>query len=124
MKKFLLLNDLNASWVKAQETRAKKNALIGKKIDLVWDAASPHTCQKVIEYVSEKGPVYEFIPAGLTFIMQICDLDANRPLKAAVIHWVEEAVSAVNKTQNSDRIIEYLFNKLGQDPTINSSKNT
>ncbi|KAE8876591.1 hypothetical protein PF011_g28962 [Phytophthora fragariae] len=74
--------------------------------------------------------------------MQVCDLYANRPLKAVVkkkflqwklsqkippggkykvdrvqvIHWVEEAVSAVNENQSSDRKIEYMFNKLGQDP--------
>ncbi|KAF4127771.1 hypothetical protein GN958_ATG23002 [Phytophthora infestans] len=74
--------------------------------------------------------------------MQICDLYVNRPLKAAikkifmrwkvsqtippggkykvdrvqVIQWVEEAVSMVNEKQNSDRKIEYMFKRLGQDP--------
>ena len=74
--------------------------------------------------------------------MQVCDLYANRPLKAyikkqflawkvsqsippggrytvdrtQVIHWVEEAVSDVNERQQSDRKIEYMFTRLGQDP--------
>ncbi|KAJ8559047.1 hypothetical protein ON010_g8401 [Phytophthora cinnamomi] len=112
-----------------------------KKVGLIWDAASAHICEEIIEYMSETGLVYEFIPAGLTSIMQICDLYANHPLKAAikkkflqwkiskrippggkyqvdrmqVIHWVEEAVSAMNETQSSDGKIEYMFNKLGQD---------
>ncbi|EEY56823.1 cleavage induced hypothetical protein [Phytophthora infestans T30-4] len=101
-----------------------------------------HICQEMIDYLNEKGIMYEFIPAGLTSIMQICDLYVNRPLKAAikknfmrwkvsqtippggkykvdrvqVIQWVEEAVSMVNEKQNSDRKIEYMFKRLGQDP--------
>ncbi|EEY62080.1 uncharacterized protein PITG_12622 [Phytophthora infestans T30-4] len=56
----------------------------GRKIGLIWDAASAHICQEMIDYLNKKGIMYEFIPAGLTSIMQICDLYVNRPLKAAI----------------------------------------
>ncbi|GMF51322.1 unnamed protein product [Phytophthora fragariaefolia] len=36
--------------------------------------------------------------------------------RVQVIHWVDAAVSAVNENQSSDRKIEYMFNKIGQDP--------
>ncbi|KAF4039291.1 hypothetical protein GN244_ATG08537 [Phytophthora infestans] len=36
--------------------------------------------------------------------------------RVQVIQWVEEAVSMVNEKQNSDRKIEYMFKRLGQDP--------
>ncbi|EEY60100.1 uncharacterized protein PITG_12410 [Phytophthora infestans T30-4] len=104
----------------------------GQNISLIWDAASAHICQEMIDYLNEKGIMYEVIRAGLTSIMQICDLYVNRPLKAAikkifmrwkvsqtippggkykvdrvqVIQWVEEAVSMVNEKQNSDRKID------------------
>ncbi|KAI9990524.1 hypothetical protein PInf_018077 [Phytophthora infestans] len=42
----------------------------GRKIGLIWDAASAHICQEMIDYLNEKGIMYEFIPAGLTSIMQ------------------------------------------------------
>ncbi|ETP26870.1 hypothetical protein F441_00547 [Phytophthora nicotianae CJ01A1] len=88
------------------------------------------------------GLMYEFIPSGLTSTMQICGLYANRPLKTAikkkffrwkvsqtippggkykvdrvqVIHWVEEAVVVVNEQMETSRKVEYMFNRLGQDP--------
>ncbi|KUF87759.1 hypothetical protein AM587_10017365 [Phytophthora nicotianae] len=34
-----------------------------QKIGLIWDAASAHTCQEVIDYLELKGVMYEFIPA-------------------------------------------------------------
>ncbi|GMF45341.1 unnamed protein product [Phytophthora fragariaefolia] len=42
--------------------------------------------------------------------------------RVQVIHWVEEAVSAENENQSSDRKIEYMFNKLGQDPRQSNSQ--
>ncbi|EGZ11945.1 hypothetical protein PHYSODRAFT_515394 [Phytophthora sojae] len=101
----------------------------GQKIGLMWDAASAHTCQEVIDYLDAKGLMHEFIPVGLTPIMQIGELYANRPLKVAIkkkflqwkvsqtipaggkykvdrvqmIHWIEEAVSMVNEQQTSAR---------------------
>ncbi|KAG6943527.1 hypothetical protein JG687_00018397 [Phytophthora cactorum] len=55
-----------------------------QQIGLIRDAASTHVCDEVKRYVEEKDVVYEFIPAGLTSIMQHCDLYANRRLKAVI----------------------------------------
>ncbi|ETL81857.1 hypothetical protein L917_17898 [Phytophthora nicotianae] len=95
----------------------------------------------MIDYLELKGLMYEFI-AELVSTVQICDLYANRPLKTAtkkkflrwkvsqtippggkykvdrvqVIRWVEEAVLVVNEQQETSRKVEYMFNRLGQDP--------
>lgn len=119
----------------------------------MWDAASAHTCQEVIDYLDAKGLMHEFIPVGLTPIMQIGELYANRPLKVAIkkkflqwkvsqtipaggkykvdrvqmIHWIEEAVSMVNEQQTSARKVEYMFGRLDRthdSPTISFSKST
>ncbi|ETK70811.1 hypothetical protein L915_21861, partial [Phytophthora nicotianae] len=102
----------------------------------------PHkSVSEMIDYLELKGLMYEFI-AELVSTMQICDLYANRPLKTAtknkflrwkvsqtippggkykvdrvqVIRWVEEAVLVVNEQQETSRKVEYMFNRLGQDP--------
>ncbi|KAJ8576959.1 hypothetical protein ON010_g2251 [Phytophthora cinnamomi] len=90
-------------------------------------AASAHTCEEVIEYVSEKGLVYEIIPVGLTSIVQILKAAIKKMFlqwkisqrvesTKMITHWIEEAVSTVNETHSCDRKIEYMFHKLGQDP--------
>jgi len=53
-------------------------------IGLIWDAASSHICDEVKAYAAELGIVLGFIPAGLTSILQVCDLYCNKPIKGFV----------------------------------------
>ena len=65
-------------------------------IGLIWDAASSHICDKVKTYAAELGIVLGFIPAGLTSILQVCDL-------------YYEGIE--------NEAIRSMFNKCGQDPS-------
>ena len=57
----------------------------GKKVGLTMDKAPQHNSAKVQEYIKKKEEegrlVLEFIDGGLTSVIQVCDLDANKPLK-------------------------------------------
>jgi hypothetical protein len=120
----------------------------GKKIGLIWDAASSHICQGLKDYTSLKDLVIGYIPAGLTSVLQVCDLYSNAPLKSdvkkrflrwkisqvvrpggkykvdrkQVIHWIEDAIQHLNETQANERKVEYMFGRLGQDPRLNNDE--
>ena len=60
-------------WVKA--------CFPGEKVGLSWDAASAHLATYVVLHAKELSITLGNIPAGLTSILQICDLIANKPIK-------------------------------------------
>ncbi|KAF0706933.1 hypothetical protein AaE_013873 [Aphanomyces astaci] len=57
-----------------------------EKLRLIWDLAAAYNTEQVMKYAEELGIVVEFIPAGLTSILQVCDLIINKTLKAAFKH--------------------------------------
>jgi hypothetical protein len=114
-----------------------------KKVGLIWDAASSHLSDTIKDYAESKSILLSFIPAGLTSIMQVCDLYSNKPIKEYIkkrfrlwkikqslpagskykvdrkdiIEWIEEAVSEMNETTAAvEGKIAQMFTKLGQDP--------
>ena len=50
-------------------------------IGLVWDSASMHISDDVLTHAKNIGIVIETIPAGMTSIIQVCDLLCNKPIK-------------------------------------------
>jgi hypothetical protein len=113
----------------------------GESIGLIWDSASSHTSEDVLQYAQEKGIAVGFIPGGLTSIMQVCDLVVNKPLKQRfkqlytayklrndpgagkkvkvkrddVLLWLEQAIGDFNEKNLNGRLLEKSFKKYGQD---------
>ena len=60
----------------------------GKKVGLSMDKAPQHNSALVQEYIKKKYDegrlVVVFIHGGLTSVIQVCDLDANKPLKVNI----------------------------------------
>ena len=60
----------------------------GKKVGVSMDQAPQHKSATVQEYLKKKYDegrlVVEFIDGGLTSVIQVCDLDANKPLKVNI----------------------------------------
>jgi len=107
----------------------------GETIGLIWDHAAAHKADDVLVHAKEIGIVVAFIPAGLTSILQICDLVLNKPLKLAfkkrygmfkmradpgpggnykvdrddVLVWLEEAAEEVSKQQRAAKGIASAF---------------
>ncbi|OQR85418.1 hypothetical protein ACHHYP_11851 [Achlya hypogyna] len=114
----------------------------GERIGLIWDLAAAHKAEEVMQYAEEIGIVLSFIPAGLTSILQVCDLIINKALKAAfkrrycefkikndpgpggkyivarenVLEWIETATREIDSAQTSTSGIAAAFKKYGQDP--------
>jgi hypothetical protein len=112
-----------------------------ESIGLIWDSASSHTSEEVLQYAQEKGIAMGFIPGGLTSIMQVCDLVVNKPLKQRfkqlytayklrndpgagkkvkvkrddVLLWLEQAIGDFNEKNLEGRLLEKSFKKYGQD---------
>ncbi len=112
-----------------------------EKIGLIWDSASSHKSEEVLQHAQEKGIAVGFIPGGLTSIMQVCDLVVNKPLKQRfkqlytayklrndpgagkkvkvkrddVLLWLEQAICEFNEKNHDGRLLEKSFKKYGQD---------
>jgi DDE superfamily endonuclease len=54
-----------------------------EKIGLIWDAASSHFCDEVMEKAAELNIVLGGIPPDCTSLIRICDSIVNRPIKQA-----------------------------------------
>lgn len=72
-------------WLKAQYPA-------GKKIGLIWDHAPAHDSQEVQQFLEEAPSwlVVVLIPAGMTSILQVCDVAANAQIKAELRGWYFE----------------------------------
>jgi hypothetical protein len=114
----------------------------GEKVGLIWDHAAAHKSNDVLIQAADLGIIVAFIPAGMTSILQVCDLVLNKPLKAAfkrrycswkmrsdpgpggkykvnrddVLVWIEDAAKEVSRNLLVDRSIAAAFRKYGQDP--------
>ena len=119
-----------------------KSLFPGKKIGLIWDKAAAHVSQEVLEHAKELGIVVELLYAGMTSIMQPCDIWLNRAFKKylqdkyyeyknslhlqtgqkvnvpreQIISWVEEAIQHHNAKQKQTRKVAQIFAKCGLDP--------
>jgi hypothetical protein len=114
----------------------------GKRIGIVWDKAGAHKSEQVLAFAKELGIVVDFISAGLTSIIQPCDICCNKKLKGLIrrsyyqhksflrletgqkvrvdrehlVAWIEQAVSDVDSDQKRSRKIAATFRKCGLDP--------
>jgi hypothetical protein len=108
---------------------------------LIWDAATSHFCEQVVDKATDLGIILDAIPPGCTSFDQICDLIANKPLKQAfkkryvswnirsdpgpgqkskiyhkdIIGWLEEAIEEVDSNLLSIFRISKAFLAYGQD---------
>ena len=116
-----------------------------EKLGLVWDAATSHFCESVVETASNLNIALGAVPPGCTSLIQICDLIANKPIKQAfkkryvswkirsdpgpggkykiersdVIQWLEEAIEEVDGNLASGSRIAKAFAIYGQDHRSN-----
>ncbi|OQR89675.1 hypothetical protein ACHHYP_06125 [Achlya hypogyna] len=116
-------------------------------VGLIWGHAAAHITDDVLVYAAELGIIVGFIPAGITSILQVCDLFLNKPLKAAfkrsccaykmrcdlgpggkykgdrddIVIWIEEATKEAHKKQLPTRGITEAFRRYGQDPREESN---
>lgn len=112
-----------------------------EKLGLIWDAATSHFCDAVVEKAKELNITLGAIPPGCTSLIQVCDLIANKPIKQAfkkryvswkirsdpgpggkykversdVIQWLEEAFEEVDNNLASLLRISKAFSAYGQD---------
>lgn len=122
-----------------------------KQIGLIWDTASSHVNQEILDYISELGIIVGFIPSGVTSAMQVCDhacankriqneikeqfcnwkveqslipLDGkHRVARSDLIKWIENAVTKPCESSKKWEI-KKMFQKLGQDPRSSSETNS
>ena len=113
----------------------------GEKIGLIWDAASSHFSDEVMEKAAELNVTLGGIPPGCTSLIQICDLIANKPIKQAfkkryvswkmrsdpgpggkykvergdVISWLEQSIEDVNTAMSTNSEVSKAFATYGQD---------
>ena len=116
-------------------------------IGLVWDSASIHISDDVLTHAKNIGIVIETIPAGMTSIIQVCDLLCNKPIKQYfkrryqawkmrqnipagnkykvkredVISWLELNILEFNERHNESRSIESMFCSIGHDFRVRDS---
>ena len=112
-----------------------------EKIGLIWDAATSHFCDEVMEKAAELNIVLGGIPPGCTSLIQICDFIANKPIKQTfkkryvswkirsdpgpggkykvdrkdVISWLEDSMEEVNQKMSTSSQVSKAFAKYGQD---------
>ena len=55
-----------------------------RKILIIWNYAGAHIDASVKAYMDSKEVGYMFIDRGLTSVMQLCDIWANKPFKGYV----------------------------------------
>ena len=85
----------------------------GQKVGLIWDHARQHYSKEVqilIDKMTAEGRlVVMFIPKGLTSVMQVCDIVANKELKqsikSAYYLWRMEQIKK-HRQKNGDMIAE------------------
>jgi hypothetical protein len=118
-----------------------KSCYPNDKIGLIWDFAAAHKSDHVLNHAVALGITVGFIPAGLTSILQVCDILVNKPLKASfkkqyccwkirtdpgpgkkykiqrdlVITWLENATTDINNQMKEQKSIEKAFLTFGQD---------
>ena len=118
-----------------------KSCYPNDKIGLVWDFAAAHKSESVLTYALSLGITVSFIPAGLTNILQVCDILVNKPLKAVfkkqycswkirtdpgpglkyeinrdlAITWLENATVDINTNPLELKTIARAFRQYGQD---------
>ena len=121
----------------------------GEKIGLIWDFAAAHKSAEVLEHAWSLNIVVCFIPAGLSSILQVCDLLVNKSLKQYfkkqyssfkirsdpgpggkyavhrddILVWMEDGVNAFNESQMTKNGIANAFSKYGQDPRSQDNNN-
>jgi len=114
----------------------------GKKIGLIWDRAAAHISDEVVQCAKELGIIVELLHAGMTAIMQPCDIWLNKAIKTIVkklyyayknslkletgqkvevpreqiITWIEQAVREVDVGQRRTRKIASIFEQCGLNP--------
>ena len=119
-----------------------RNCFPNENIGLIWDFAAAHKSEDILNHAHELGITVGVIPAGLTSILQVCDLLINKPLKAAfknqycawkirtdpgpgmkykidrdlIITWIENATHDLNLKFKEDGSVKKAFLKFGQDP--------
>jgi hypothetical protein len=113
-----------------------------EKIGLIWDFAAAHKCAEVLTHAQSLNITVTFVPAGLTSVLQVCDLVVNKALKQHfkrkycffkvrndpgpggkyavhrddILYWIEDAVQTYNENQLLQRGVSKAFTKYGQDP--------
>ncbi|KAL2631239.1 hypothetical protein R1flu_015925 [Riccia fluitans] len=113
----------------------------GKKVGLIWDAASSHFSDQVKEKAAVLNITLGGIPLGCTSLIQVCDLIANKPIKQAfktryvswkiasdpgpggkykvdrkdVISWLEKSIEDVNARMSTRSEVAKAFVTYGQD---------
>ena len=113
----------------------------GKKIGLSWDKAAAHISEEVLEHAKQLGIVIELLYAGMTSILQLCDIWLNKAFKKyiqekyyefkhwlgvatgqkikvpreQIISWIEQAVVHLNNKQKQTRKVARIFAKCGLD---------
>jgi transposase len=111
------------------------------KLGLIWDAASSHFSEQVMQEAADLGITLAGIPPGCTSLIQVCDLLTNKPLKQAfkkryvswkirsdpgpggkykldrdnIICWLEDAFEEVNVNLSPQCKIAKAFATYGQD---------
>ena len=102
-----------------------KSKYPGEKIGLIWDRAAAHISSEVLDCAKELGIIVELLHAGMTAIMQPCDIWLNKAIKTIIkrlfyahknslklepgqkvevpreqiISWIEQAVHKVDVNQ-------------------------
>ncbi|KAF1322338.1 hypothetical protein FI667_g11358, partial [Globisporangium splendens] len=137
----------SAHWTNVRSAKMYLDFIVAmyprKQVGLIWDTASSHVNQEILDYMSALGITVGFIPPGLTSAMQVCDyVGAKKPIhdeikekfgnwkvaqslipvdgkfradRSELITWIETAVAKVSES-NCDWQIKKVFQRLGQDP--------
>ena len=61
-----------------------KSKYPGVKIGLIWDRAAAHISSEVLDCAKELGIIVELLYAGMTAVMQPCDIWLNKAIKTIV----------------------------------------
>ena len=130
-----------------------KSKYPGEKIGLIWDRAAAHISSEVLDCAKELGIIVELLYAGMTAIMQPCDIWLNKAIKTIIkrlyyahknslklepgqkvevpreqiISWIEQAVHEVHADQRRTRKIAEIHmtpKRLSLVPTSNHYQKT
>ena len=119
-----------------------KSKYPGEKIGLIWDRAAAHISSEVPDCAKELGIIVELLYAGMTAIMQPCDIWLNKAIKTIIkrlyyvhknslklepgqkvevpreqiIGWIEQAVHEVHAGQRRTRKNAENFGQCGLNP--------
>ena len=114
-----------------------KSKYPGVKIGLIWDRAAAHISSEVLDCAKELGIIVELLYAGMTAIMQPCDIWLNKAIKTIIkrlyyahknslklepgqkvevpreqiISWIEQAVHEVHADQGElEKLLKFFVN--------------